>query len=105
MGNSKNDYEKHLEAWELHFAALDGGSGDGRWTELTAKELCKLLAEKTLGLNGGPTHQMNEAAKKIGFGWDNVTFVAPGVAHVLTMIEFVDTEKVEAPVEADVEAA
>jgi len=91
--NSRNDYEKHVQAWEQHLAALDGGN-DGRWTELTAKEVCKLLARQSLGLNGGGMHTMNVAAKNVGFDFENVVFVAPGVAQVVTLIEFVDDGKV-----------
>ena len=93
MANSKNDYEKHVQAWEQHLAALDGGN-DGRWTEMTAKEVCKLLARQSLGLNGGGMHTMNLAAEKVGFDFENVVFVEPGVAQVVTLIEFVDDGRV-----------
>ena len=88
----------HEAAWEAHFAALDGG-GDGRWQELTAKELCKLLAMNTLGL-GSPMHQINEAAKKVGFDKDNVVFIKPGIAHVVTLIQFTEDGEVASPDDA-----
>lgn len=84
MANTKNDYEKHVEAFENHLEALWGD----RWEELTAKEICKLLAKQTLGLNGGPTDMMHEAAEKVGFSKDNVVPVGDGAYQVLTMIEF-----------------
>lgn len=89
--NSKNDYDKHLEAWENHLAALDGGN-DGRWTELTAKEICKLLAQQTLGLNGGSFDQMADAAKKVGFDSKNIVHCPDGTYQVVTMIEFTGEE-------------
>jgi len=90
--NSKNDYEKHVEAWENHFKALDGGSD--RWHELTAKELCKLLAHTTLGLNGGPTDRMGDAAEVVGFNKHNVVPTGGGSYQVVTLIEFCDEETV-----------
>ena len=84
MGNTKNDYDKHIEAFEKHFSAI---YGDG-WEELTMAELIKLLAKQTLGLNGGPTDMMHEAAEKVGFSKDNVVPVGDGAYQVLTMIEF-----------------
>ena len=88
MGNSRNDYEKRVEAWEHHLEALDGGD-DGRWTELTAKEICKLLARTTLGLNGGDW-DMNklEASDKVGFNGNNVVHCSDGTIQVVTLIEF-----------------
>jgi hypothetical protein len=87
MANSKNDYAKHVEAWENHLAALDGGN-DGRWTELTAKEVCKLLAQTTLGLNGGSFERMGDAAKIIGFDSNNIVHCDDGTFQVVTLIEF-----------------
>ena len=84
MANSKNDYEKHIEAFEAHLEALYGD----RWEELTAKEICKLLAIRSLGLNGGFTDQMDEAADKIGFTADNVVPCGDGSYQVLAMVEF-----------------
>ena len=84
MANSKNDYEKHIEAFEAHLEALYGD----RWEELTAKEICKLLAVQSLGLHGGFTDQMDEAADKIGFTADNVVLCGDGSFQVLAMVEF-----------------
>lgn len=84
MKNSKNDYDKHIEAFEAHLAALWGD----RWEELTAKEICKLLAEHTLGLNGGSWLQMGEAADKIGFDKHNIVRCDDGSFQVLAMVEF-----------------
>lgn len=86
MVNTKNDYDKHVEAFEKHFAAI---CGDG-WEELTMAEAISLLANQTLGLNGGPAIQMDEAAEKVGFSKDNVVNVGDGTFQVLTMIEFQD---------------
>lgn len=88
MANSKNDYQKHIEAWENHLAALDGGD-DGRWTELTAKEICKLLARTTLGLNGGDWDENAlDASDTVGFTGHNVVDCADGTKQVVTLIEF-----------------
>lgn len=89
--NSTNDMEKHIEAWEAHIAALDGGQ-DGRWTELTAKEVCKLLARQSLGLNGGPIDRMDDAAEIVGFDAHNVVNVGNGVWHVVTLVEWQEEE-------------
>lgn len=91
MANSKNDYEKHLEAWENHIKALDGG--DERWHELTAKEICKLLARTTLGLNGGDWEENAlDAADKIGFTGHNVVPCSDGTLQVVALIEFTTGE-------------
>jgi len=87
MANSSNDYEKHLEAWENHFKALDGNHE--RWHELTAKELCKLLALSSLGLNGGDWEEnASEASDKVGFTGNNVVSCADGTKQVVALIEF-----------------
>lgn len=87
MGNSRNDYEKHVEAWENHIKALDGG--DERWHELSAKEICKLLAHTTLGLNGGDWDENAlEASDKVGFTGNNVVHCEDGTIQVVTLIEF-----------------
>jgi hypothetical protein len=82
--NTKNDMEKHVEAFEGHLAAL---YGDG-WEQLTAKEICKLLSHHTLGLNGGTAEMMPEAAERVGFERHNVVPIGQGTYQVLTMIEF-----------------
>lgn len=84
MKNTQNDIEKHIEAFEAHLAALYGD----RWEELTAKEICKLLAEHTLGLNGGPVDRMAVAADKIGFDKHNIVHCDDGSYQVLTLVEF-----------------
>ncbi len=87
MANSKNDIQKHIEAWENHFKALDGGSD--RWHELTAKELCKLLALTSLGLNGGDWEENAlDAADVVGFDGHNVVSCSNGTRQVVTLIEF-----------------
>tara|TARA_B100000212_G_scaffold230475_1_gene175159 strand:+ start:682 stop:960 length:279 start_codon:yes stop_codon:yes gene_type:complete len=86
MTNTNNDYNKHIEAFENHLEALWGE----RWEELTAKEVCKLLAQQTLGLNGGTTLNMEEAAGNVGFTSDNVVPIEKDrTFQVLTLIEFV----------------
>tara|TARA_B100001057_G_scaffold35947_1_gene32522 strand:+ start:3200 stop:3493 length:294 start_codon:yes stop_codon:yes gene_type:complete len=96
MENSKNDYDKHVEAWENHLAALDGGD-DGRWTELTAKEIVKLLAKTTLGLNGGDWEENGlDAADKVGFNGHNVVHCPDGSVQVVTLIEFDRGQKADA---------
>ena len=96
MENSKNDYDKHVEAWENHLAALDGGD-DGRWTELTAKEIVKLLATTTLGLNGGDWEENGlDAADKVGFNGHNVVHCPDGSVQVVTLIEFDRGQKADA---------
>jgi hypothetical protein len=84
--NTQNDYDKHIEAFERHFAAL---YGDG-WEQMTMAEAVKLLALRTLGLNGGGVEQIPEAAEKVGFDRHNVVAVGDNTYQVLTMIEFVD---------------
>ena len=84
MANSSNDRAKHIEAFENHLSALWGD----RWEELTAKEVCKLLAVHTLGLNGGSWLQMGEAADKIGFDSNNIVRCDDGSFQVLTLVEF-----------------
>ena len=86
MSNSQNDREKHVEAFEAHLQAL---WGEG-WEGLTAKEVCKLLAVHTLGLNGGPVDRMADAANRIGFDSDNIVHCGDGSYQVLTMVEFAD---------------
>lgn len=87
MANSKNDYEKHVEAWEHHLNAIDGG--DGRWVELSAKEICKLLAHTTLGLNGGDWEENAlDASDKVGFTGHNVVHCEDGTIQVVALIEF-----------------
>lgn len=82
--NTKTDQEKHVEAFENHLEAL---WGEG-WEQLTAKEVCKLLAKKTLGLNGGPLNNVGEAAERVGFENHNIVMTSDGPWQVLTMIEF-----------------
>ena len=84
MGNSKNDYDKHIEAFEKHFLAI---CGDG-WEELTMAEAISLLANQTLGLNGGSFDRMADAADKIGFTSDNIVPCDDGTFQVLAMVEF-----------------
>ena len=84
MSNSKNDYEKLVQSFEDHLEALDGD----RWHELTAKEVVKLLAESTLGLNGGAVHRATEAQKVIPFQGHHMVPSGDGVFHVLTLVEF-----------------
>ena len=95
MEDVNQNTASHVAAWEAHFAALDGG-GDGRWEELTAKELCKLLARSSLGLYA-PMDEMGDAAEKVGFGHGNIVSVTPGVTHVVTLITFVDEEQFTLP--------
>lgn len=82
--NSQSDQEKHVEAFENHLEAL---WGEG-WDQLTAKEVCKLLAQKTLGLNGGPLAMVGDAAERVGFENHNIVMTSDGPWQVLTMIEF-----------------
>ena len=82
--NTKNDQEKHVQAFENHLEAL---WGEG-WDQLTAKEVCKLLAQKTLGLNGGPLAMVGDAAERFGFENHNIVMTSDGPWQVLTMIEF-----------------
>ena len=84
MGNTKNDRDKHVEAFETHFAAI---GGDG-WEELTAKESCQLLSIHSLGLNGGSLEQVDEASDKIGFDKHNLVHCDDGSLQVLTLVEF-----------------
>lgn len=84
MGNSRNDYDKHIEAFEKHFEAICGDD----WKELSMMEAVKLLAKKTLGLNGGSFDQMADAADKIGFTKNNIVFCDDGSVQVLAMVEF-----------------
>jgi hypothetical protein len=91
MSNTNNDFEKHKEAWANHFAALEGGR-DGRWRELTASELCHLLAKSALGLNGGELEKIPSAMKTVGFNYNNLIPIKPGKAQVVTLIEFQDED-------------
>lgn len=84
MKNTQNDYDKHIEAFEKHFEAICGDD----WKELSMMEAVKLLAKQTLGLNGGYTDQMGEAADKIGFTSDHVVHCGDGSYQVLAMVEF-----------------
>ena len=84
MGNSKNDYDKHVEAFEKHFEAI---YGDG-WKELSMMEAVKLLAKQTLGLNGGSFAHMGDAADKIGFTSDHIVPCDDGSFQVLALVEF-----------------
>lgn len=89
--NTQNDIDKHVQAFENHLKAL---WGDG-WEQLTAKEICKLLAIRTLGLNGGTTEMMPDAADRVGFEPHNVVSIGDGTHQVMTMIEFVDPNAAE----------
>tara|TARA_B100000035_G_C20909548_1_gene513305 strand:- start:238 stop:516 length:279 start_codon:yes stop_codon:yes gene_type:complete len=84
MGNTRNDYEKHIEAFEKHFEAICGDD----WKELSMREAVHLLAKQTLGLNGGSYDQMDDAAEKIGFDSHNIVHCNDGSFQVLAMVEF-----------------
>ena len=86
--NTKNDYQKHVEAFERHFEAIGGD----KWDELTARELCKLLAYHTRGLNGGTFDRVQDAAERIGFDGSNIVPVSDNSLQVLTLIEFVPSQ-------------
>jgi len=92
MANSRNDFQKFTQAWGRHLEAIS--NRDCRWQELSATEIVELLSAQTLGLNGGPMDKIADAAEIIGFDEENVVFVAPNVAQVLTMIEFHDEGRV-----------
>ncbi len=82
--NTENDRDKHIQAFESHLEAL---WGEG-WEQLTAKEICKLLALKTLGLNGGPVEDIQDAAERVGFDNHNIVLTSDGPLQVLALIEF-----------------
>lgn len=88
MGNTKNDYEKHVECFENY---LEGLYGDG-WEDLCAKEICKLMAKYALGLNGGSFEEMADAADVVGFDSHNIVPTRDGCFQVMTMIEFTGEE-------------
>ena len=84
MSNTRNDYEKHLEAFEKHFESICGDD----WKELSMMEAVKLLAKQTLGLNGGTIDEMGDAADKIGFDSHNIVHCSDGTYQVLALVEF-----------------
>ena len=82
--NSENDYEKHVQAFSNHFHGL---YGEG-WEEMSMMEAVKLLAHKSLGLNGGSVVNLPDAADQVGFEPHNVVAAGDGTFHVLALIEF-----------------
>ena len=87
--NTKSDIETHIEVFENH---LHGLYGDG-WEDLSAKEVCKLLAMRTLGLNGGGLSEIDIAASRVGFTKNNLVLTQDNAVHVLTMIVFVPEDE------------
>jgi len=84
--NTDNDYDKHVEAFCAHFQGL---YGDG-WEQMSMMEAVKMLAMKTLGLNGGSVSNMDDAAERVGFEAHNVVVAGDGSYQVLALIEFSD---------------
>ena len=84
MGNSRNDYDKHVEALSNHLEVVVGDD----WREMTPVELVKCLARTIHGLNGGPPELMGDAKKVVMFDDHNVVPTHDGAFQVLTMIEW-----------------
>lgn len=84
MANSMNDYDKLKGCFENHLEAIYGD----KWDQLSAREICKLLAGSALGLNGGTPFDIPKAGKKLGFKSHHVVGVNPDTFHVLSLTEF-----------------
>lgn len=84
MGNSRNDYDKHVEALSNHFEVAVGED----WRDMTPLELVKCLAHTMHGLNGGAPVSIAGAKEIVGFDDHNVVPTCDGAFQVLTMIEW-----------------